>query len=108
VTENPPLASPRLAGVAARGRPRSCRIFGQQFFNGLVNLDAPFGKAFANFIRDALDLKITPRLVANLITEPAQFAGKLMVIEVLGEFSRLQQFKILQSLPSVHPTDSPA
>jgi hypothetical protein len=77
------------------------RLFGQQLFNGLINLDAPLGKAFANFFRNALDLKVTARLVANFITEPAQFAGKFMVIDVFGEFSRPQQLIILQSLPAI-------
>ena len=37
----------------------------------------PFGKAFANFFRNALDLEIAARLVANLIAESSAIRGRV-------------------------------
>ena len=76
-------------------------FLGEQFCHGPVNLPVAFGKAVAEFLGDAFDLKITADPVANRITERTQFAGEFMVISVLGEFSGAKQLVILKRLPAV-------
>jgi hypothetical protein len=80
---------------------RQCWFVSQQFCQCLVNFSIPFGKAFADRFRDTFDLKIAACQVVNLVAESAQLVGEFMVIDVLREFSRQQQFIVLQSLPTI-------
>ena len=77
------------------------RLLRQQLRQRLVNLRVPFGKSLAEFIRNALHLKIPAWPVADLVAERPQFAGEFMVVDVLGKLPGAQQFVIFQSLPAI-------
>ena len=48
-----------------------------------------------------LDLEIAARPVANSVARAPQFAGKVMIVGILGELSDPQEFAILKRLPTL-------
>jgi hypothetical protein len=47
-----------------------------------------------------MDSEVPSRLVLDLVANPCEFAGKLVVIDVLDEFLRAEHLVVLQSLPT--------
>ena len=81
--------------------PPSSGFSASSFASALSISASPFGKALAEFFRNALNLKIAARPVANPIAESLQVTGEFVVIDVLGKLPRPQQFVILKCLPAI-------